>query len=302
MLQFMDKLWHQVFNRPYRAVCTIDKGSGTPVILLHGLGSSSQVWSNVVTFLKSKHRVLAFDLVGFGKSPKPQWLNYDVDDHARAVMSAIRKQQVKGPVILAGHSMGCLVAVRIARLKPHLVEQLVLYEMPLYADVPSLKRYSMLRRMYFKAFSQVLKHPNYSPGNARIIQKIASHVSGFHLTKQTWIPYVKSLKNTVIAQNTAEDMQNLHVPMDLIYGSLDMVVLRGHVQSIFDLDVTAIKTHTVRSRHKITPRASAFIAKRIDEDVELPVKKRKISKKLANFKPMLSTSAKQADTSQVGEN
>ncbi len=292
-MQLFDLLWHRVLQRPYRAVRAIDTGSGSPVVLLHGLGSSSQAWSNVITLLKDTHRVVAFDLVGFGKAPKPDWIKYDVDDHARAVISAIRKAHINEPVILAGHSMGGLVAVRVARLRPDLVDRLVLYEIPLYTDAPSLKRYTMLRRLYLGAFQQVLKQPEYSKENVSRIQKIASRMSGFNLTKETWTPYVMSLKNTIIHQNTAEDMQQLKIPMDLIYGSLDMVVLRGHVQTIFDLQVNTITTHMVRSRHKITPRASSFITKRIDENIEIPVKRRKISRRLAKMK-LFNSSTKQS--------
>jgi pimeloyl-ACP methyl ester carboxylesterase len=292
-MQLFDRLWHKVLNRPYRAVRTVDTGTGTPVVLLHGLGSSSEAWSNVITLLKEDHRVIAFDLIGFGDAPKPDWINYDVDDHARAVISAMGKANIKEPVILTGHSMGCLVAVRIARLRPDLIDRLVLYEMPLYADVPSLKRYTLLRKMYFRIFQLVLKRPDYSPENVHRVQKIASHMSGFELSEETWTPYVKSLKNTIIRQHTAEDMRQLRIPMDLIYGSLDMVILRGHVQTIFDLQVNAITTHMVRSRHKITPRASSVIANRIDENIKVPVKKKKISKKLAKLK-LFDNNSKQA--------
>lgn len=292
MQNVVDRLWHRVLGRPYRAVCTVDTGEGEPpVVLLHGLGASSKVWSNVVTFLKPSHRVLAFDLVGFGKSPKPGWIDYTVDDHARAVIAALKKHKLKGPIILTGHSMGCLVAVRIARMKPKLVERLVLYEMPLYTDVPALKRYTLLRRMYFSAYRQIVKHPDYSPSNVYLAQKLASRISGFTISKQTWIPYVRSLKNTIMKQKTAEDMRRLSVPMDLIYGSLDMVILRGHVQTIFDLEVSKITTHVVRSRHKITPRASAYIANRIDESIALPVKKIRIPRKFARMKLKSTPSA-----------
>jgi cis-3-alkyl-4-acyloxetan-2-one decarboxylase len=293
MQQMFDRLWHKVLKRPYRAVRTIDTGTGSPVVLLHGLGSSSEAWSNVVTLLKGSHRVIAFDLIGFGDAPKPDWINYDVDDHARAVIAAMDKAGITAPVVLAGHSMGCLVAVRIALLCPGLIDRLVLYEMPLYTDVPSLRRYTMLRKMYFKVFQLVLKKPEYSAENVHRVQKIASHMSGFELSEETWTPYVKSLKNTIINQHTAEDMQQLKIPMDLIYGSLDMVVLKGHVQSIFDLRVNTITTHMVRSRHKITPHASSYIAKRIDEHIEVPVRKKKITKRLAKMR-LFDNSSKHA--------
>jgi len=267
MHPLFDRLWHKTFRRPYQALCTEDVGEGAPVVLLHGLGSSSKVWRHVTELLMADHRVLAFDLLGFGESPKPDWLDYTVDDHAQAVIKGIRKRNIAEPMTLVGHSMGCLVAVHIARLYPGLVKHLVLYEMPLYTEAPSLKRYTALRKLYFAAYNRILKHPKYSPTNARMIQKLAARLAGFQISKQTWTPFVKSLKNTIMTQTTAEDMKQLDVPMDLIYGSHDHVVLRGGARAILGPEATHIKTHIVASRHSISPTASAFIAERVNAHI-----------------------------------
>lgn len=264
-----DRLWHKVLKQPYQAVCTEDIGTGTPVVLLHGLGSSSKVWEHLTTLLASNHRVLTFDLLGFGDSPKPDWLDYTVDDHAQAIWTALEKRNIAGPVVFVGHSMGCLVAVHIARLHPGFAKRLVLYEMPLYTEAPSLKRYTMLRKLYFAAYNRVLKHPRYSPKNARMVQKLAARLAGFEISKQTWTPFVKSLQNTIMAQTTAEDMKRLNIPMDVIYGSRDRVVLRGKAQAIFGVEATHITTHIVESKHNISPTASAFIAERVNAEVVL---------------------------------
>jgi pimeloyl-ACP methyl ester carboxylesterase len=264
MQPIFDQLWHKVLKQPYQAVCTQDIGTGTPVVLLHGLGSSSKVWEHLTALLETTHRVLTFDLLGFGDSPKPDWLDYTVDDHAHAVLAGLEKRNVTGPVVFVGHSMGCLVAVHIARLRPGFVKRLVLYEMPLYTEAPSLKRYTMLRKLYFAVYKRILKHPKYSPSNARMVQKLAARVAGFEISKQTWTPFVKSLKNTVMNQTTADDMKRLSTPMDVIYGSRDRVVLRGEAQAIFGSEATHITTHIIESRHNISPTASAFIAERVD--------------------------------------
>lgn len=263
MQPLFDRLWHRVLHRPYQAVCVVDTGAGAPVVLLHGLGSSSKVWQHVTEKLAPNHRVLAFDLLGFGESPKPDWLEYTVDEHARAVLEGFKKRSVAKPITLVGHSMGCLVAVHIARLYPEFVKHLVLYEMPLYTEIPSLKRYTMLRKLYFAAYNRVLKHPKYSPKNARMVQKLAARLAGFTISKETWTPFVKSLKNTIMSQTTAEDIKQLQVPMDLIYGSRDHIVLRGGVQALFGPEATHITTHIVASRHNISPTASAFIVERV---------------------------------------
>jgi pimeloyl-ACP methyl ester carboxylesterase len=237
--------------------------------MLHGLGSSSKVWQPLAKMLVAKnYRAVALDLLGFGASPKPKWLEYTVDDHAHAVLAALAKRKVRGPLVLVGHSMGCLVAVHIARLRPDMVKHLVLYEMPLYADVPELRKYTMLRSIYFAAYKRILKHPEYSPKNARLVQKLAARLAGFKITKQTWTPFVKSIKHTVMQQTTLEDMKKLSMPMDVIYGTRDVVVIRGKPQLIFGPEATHITTHTITSRHTISQQACAFILERVHAGFE----------------------------------
>ena len=47
------------------------QGSGMPVVLLHGIGASVEVWSATFPALDGHRRVLAVDLPGFGRSDKP---------------------------------------------------------------------------------------------------------------------------------------------------------------------------------------------------------------------------------------
>lgn len=259
----LDWFLHGLLRRPYSAACTIDEGQGSTVVLLHGLASTSEVWRPLADLLQKNHRVLAFDLLGFGVAAKPGTINYSVEDHTYAVLACLKKQHVTGPIVIVGHSMGCLVAVHIARLRPDLVQHLVLYELPLYTENPVFRRHAMLQRMYFAAYKRVLKHPNYSPANARMVQKLAARIAGFQITKQTWVPFVKSLQNTVMTQTTAEDIKRLTIPIDIIFGSHDVVVRPGIVQAVFGEEATNIRMHTIASHHTISLVACEFIAAQI---------------------------------------
>ena len=60
-------------------------GLGPSVVLVHGLGASSRYWGPVIEALADTHRVITVDLLGFGRSPKPGGVSYDVDCHTDAL-------------------------------------------------------------------------------------------------------------------------------------------------------------------------------------------------------------------------
>jgi len=266
-----EKFWHQKLRRPYRLARTIDVGSGQPIVLLHGIGRTGQVWQHVVEQLQplGRQRVVAFDLLGFGASPKPDWLQYNVDDHAQAVIASIERLRASAPIVLVGHSMGCLVAVRVAKLRPDLVKHLVLYEMPLYEGLPEKRRYRLRLDLYRRFYAWVARYqPTFDPLTVHRTERLAKKIVGFEVTEPTWQPFVRSLENTIVKQTTAADIKQLDVPMDVIYGTWDMLVIRGKERQIFGSDLPQLTLHTVRARHTISVKASRFIVRRIRAALE----------------------------------
>ena len=278
--------WHRKFNKPYKLARPIDQGSGVPVILLHGLGRTGNVWQHLVELLKPRNmRVVAFDLLGFGASPKPQWLNYDIDDHAYAVIYGLQKLHLKEPAIIVGHSMGCLVAVRVAKLRPDLVRHLVMFEMPLYEGLPEKRRYRLRTDVYFKIYERIMAfQPGFNLQNRRLIEKLAKKIAGMEVSAESWQPFVRSLQNTIMKQTAAADIKLLKVPMDVIYGSFDMLVIRGKPQLFFGKDSSHITTHTIRAKHEISVRSSQFIVKRIAAALEGKEVEKAITKAKSNSK------------------
>ena len=62
----------------------IDEGSGDPILFLHGNPTSSYLWRNIIPHLTPHGRCIAPDLIGMGKSDKPD-LGYRFVDHVRYV-------------------------------------------------------------------------------------------------------------------------------------------------------------------------------------------------------------------------
>ena len=75
---------------------------------------------------------------------------------------------------------------------------------------------------------------------------------------------IKSLQNTIMQQSAAEDLPTLTMPADIIYGTRDMLVIRGKVDHIYGLDSDLVTMHTISEKHVISTKASKFIANRIN--------------------------------------
>ncbi len=265
-MKVLDKFWHRTLGRPYRLARLVDSGTGTPVVLLHGIGRTGQVWERVVELLAELPvRIVAFDLLGFGASPKPDWPDYNVDDHARAVIAGLERLKSSEPTVLVGHSMGCLVAVRVARLRPDLVRHLVLYQMPLYEGLPETRRYRLQLNLYARLYRQITRYqPTFDTETRRkLTERLARRIVGFEVERDTWQPFVKSLEHTIMQQTAADDIKQLAMPMDVVYGTYDMFVIHGKPQQVFGEDSDNVTAHTIRERHTISKRASRFLVERI---------------------------------------
>jgi pimeloyl-ACP methyl ester carboxylesterase len=261
-----DRFWHRTLGRPYRLARLVDSGAGPPVVFLHGIGRTGQTWQRVAEGLAGLPvRLVAFDLLGFGASPKPDWPEYNVDDHARAVIAGLERLKAGQPAVLVGHSMGCLVAVRVARLRPDLVRHLVLYEMPLYEGLPETRRHRLQLNLYARLYRQITRYqPTFDAETRRkLTERLARRIVGFEVERDTWQPFVKSLEHTIMQQTASDDIKQIDVPMDVIYGTYDMFVIRGQPQQVFGEDAGNVTAHTIRERHVISKRASRFLVERI---------------------------------------
>ena len=93
-----------------------------PVVLVHGLGTSDRWWAPTIPVLAERRRVLAVDLVGFGRSARqPVRLDIAADQLAAWAASVGLERAA-----WVGHSMGGLVVIDLAARYPDLVERLVL--------------------------------------------------------------------------------------------------------------------------------------------------------------------------------
>jgi pimeloyl-ACP methyl ester carboxylesterase/membrane-associated phospholipid phosphatase len=261
----IERYWHGRLRRPYQLKCPIDTGKGQVVVLLHGIASSGQSWKPVIDELDlGSHRVIALDLLGFGTSPQPNWLDYSIDDHSRSVMATLKRKGVRKPFILVGHSMGSLVAAEIAQAYPKKVKHLVLHQMPTFNPEFLLSEKNLKYRTYRKLFTFVAEHPSITLLGARSLGRVAARLGGFSLTKDNWYSFEMSLKNTIL-QKANRDKHELSMPTDVIYGKYDVLVLRKNAREYF-APSPHLRFYQVNDIHRTAARSGKLIAELIEQN------------------------------------
>lgn len=99
-------------------------GTGDPVLFIHGLGGTGNVFGPQVTTLSRFFTCIRFDLPGAGLSPVGE--AHSIDDLVSASLSALDQAEIDQSVHIVAHSMGTVVAQHLALRAPERVRSLSL--------------------------------------------------------------------------------------------------------------------------------------------------------------------------------
>jgi len=114
----------------------VEAGSGPTVILLHGLGGSSQAWQYNIGPMAEKFHVVVPDQIGFGKSDKPL-VNYRIRTYVDFLDQFCKQLKIER-ASLVGNSMGGWIAAAFTAAFPDRVDKLVLEDAAGYAPAKEL--------------------------------------------------------------------------------------------------------------------------------------------------------------------
>ena len=112
------------------------RGSGEPIVLIHGFPTSGHLWSGVVPLLPTGHRVVVLDLLGYGRSDPPGTHAVDLRAHADRLVAMLDHLGINF-ACLVGHDIGGGVAQLVAVRHPHRVSRLGLVNSVAFSDWPS---------------------------------------------------------------------------------------------------------------------------------------------------------------------
>ncbi len=99
-------------------------GTGPPLVLLHGITSTSDAWRNVMPRLAERYTVIAPDMIGHGRSAKPRG-DYSLGAYAAGVRDLLAVLGFERCTVV-GHSLGGGIAMQFAYLFPEYVERMAL--------------------------------------------------------------------------------------------------------------------------------------------------------------------------------
>jgi 4,5:9,10-diseco-3-hydroxy-5,9,17-trioxoandrosta-1(10),2-diene-4-oate hydrolase len=122
-----------------RRANVIDLGSGPPIVFIHGLSGSWQNWLEQLPVFAREHRVITFDLPGFGSSEMPAE-QISISGFGRWVDALLGQLGVDSAAVV-GNSMGGFIGAELAIQFPARVERLVLVSaagLTIENQIPSL--------------------------------------------------------------------------------------------------------------------------------------------------------------------
>jgi pimeloyl-ACP methyl ester carboxylesterase len=101
--------------------------TGPPLLLVHGLGSRGEDWAGLIpTFAASGFHVYAPDLLGYGRSSRPD-VDYSIAMEESVVLQFMDAMHLQKPDVI-GWSMGGWIAMRLALDHPERVDRLAVYD------------------------------------------------------------------------------------------------------------------------------------------------------------------------------
>ncbi|WP_395640264.1 alpha/beta fold hydrolase [Pseudolysinimonas sp.] len=237
-----------------------DAGDGPPVVLLHGIASSSVTFEFVVPLITSRHRAVSIDLLGFGASPAPDDAGFTIEEHVAALHRTLRKLGLKR-FVLVGHSMGALIATRYAATYRTRVTRLVIVSPPVYLTPseigPAFDRAAM--GGYFRVYEFLRANKDFTIRAAAGLARLSPIKNLLDVTETNWRAFVLSLEKSIESQTTVSDLVSVQAPIHLVYGALDPLLHPAGLRIVENL--RNVTTHRVQGvDHVIRPRMARVVA------------------------------------------
>ena len=252
---------HRWLHRPIRMKVAISNKVKQPrltVIFLHGISATSDTWRTTIRQFSANPdlkgvRMIALDLLGFGKSLQANWLDYDYLDYEKALENSLKKLKVTGPVILVGHSMGSLIAAdfTVNFQSAFNIVGLILVSPPVLMSEELAK---LPDKVYTKSYGSLYKLAKDEPA----IEVVANFVQRFSSFSSRYIKtpaFERSMDNIILNPNNYKTYTKIKLPTLIIHGHFDPLVMRSNLKKVANVNsnvrfVSVIGHHDVSAQKR----------------------------------------------------
>jgi pimeloyl-ACP methyl ester carboxylesterase len=197
----------------------IRRGSGTPLVLVHGYPLDHHVWDNIVPLLEDTFDLILPDLRGFGGTRQVN--TPTMDDYAADIAGLLDSLGIQQAAI-AGHSMGGYVALAFARLYPERVRGLGLVASQVLADPPDRKegRYKSAMEVSEQGIKGVVDTmaPKFTTDER--LQASAREI----MERQQPAAYIGALKAMAERPDSTSLLSSFMFPVVIVHGKSDALI------------------------------------------------------------------------------
>lgn len=201
--------------------------TGPPVFFIHGLGGSTSYFYPLVAKLQSTHSLHLLDLEGHGLSPTSALSNVSIASFAEDFYLLSKFAAVNGGVTVIAHSMGSLVALKLALEHPELVSKLILMgpppsPLPEAGSQGSYARAALVRKQGMLAVVDAIVQA----GTSAFVQQnnlLAIAAVRTSLLSQDAEGYAKACAALAGSATETLDVKRLRIPVSFLTGEEDKV-------------------------------------------------------------------------------
>lgn len=210
------------------------KANGKTVVLLHGKNFNGYYFQSTIKSLNDNgYRVIVPDQIGFGKSSKPEGYQYSFQALAENTIGILDDLKIES-VALLGHSMGGMLAVRIAVDYPARVEKLILENPIGLEDYRLFSPYQNIDKLYknelsnsYEGYKKYQLDFYYDGKWKKVYEPWLNLLSGWTLHKDFHITAYQAALTTdmIYTQPVVGDFHKISMPTLLIIGTRDRTAI-----------------------------------------------------------------------------
>ena len=203
------------------------------VVMIHGIASDSTTYNALLEVLEQREdlndcRIVTYDLLGSGRSPSDDSLEYTYDEQLEALHNGIMHLDLDSPLVLVGHSLGTFIVTRYVNKYPNEASKLILISPPIYLP-------------------EDYDNPLFNVGMKAFKKSVSARQKDILKNKA----FRNSMDNIVMDRNNYSVLAGTKTPTVIIYGDDDKLIASQNIPRLLE-DNPHVKAVSVKGKHGVS--------------------------------------------------